>query len=148
MEFLIILAIFLIWLLVLSWFVFSTRRHYFNLTSRTKHRKIDEVLDTMLENEENVRKEIVEIKKDLVHLIEQSKLHFRKVGLVRFNPFERTGGEQSFVLALLDEKDNGIIMNFIYTREGLRVYSKKVKQGQGDEYILSEEEKRAIERSH
>ena len=50
-------------------------------------------------------------------------------------------------LALLDKEDSGLIINFIYTHEGVRVYTKKVKQGKGEEYQLSEEEQRAIKES-
>ena len=67
--------------------------------------------------------------------------------MVRFNPFERSGGEQSFVLALLNNLNSGLVINFIYTREGLRTYIKKVKAGKGEKYELSEEEKEAIDKS-
>jgi len=49
---------------------------------------------------------------------------------------------------LLNKKNCGLILNFIYTRDGLRVYTKAVKDGKGDKYQLSEEEKKAVETSH
>jgi len=91
--------------------------------------------------------DLEEIKKQVKEEMKLSQLHLQKIGLIRFNPFERVGGEQSFVVSLLDKEDNGIIINFIYTREGLRVYTKRVKKGKGEEYELSEEEKKAIEKS-
>jgi hypothetical protein len=88
------------------------------------------------------------VKKELREEIKVSTLHIQKVGLVRFNPFEKTGGEKSFVITFLNYENSGIIINFIYTRDGLRVYSKKVRNGKGEEFELSEEEKKAIEKSN
>ncbi len=143
----IILGVFSVWILILSWFVISTRKHYFNLVSKTKKYKIDDILDKLLENEGKLEKAVGEIRKDLTETISQSKFHLQKIGLVRFNPFERMTGEQSFVIALLDKDDNGIIVNFIYTHDGLRAYTKKVNRGKGVGYQLSDEEEKAIRES-
>lgn len=141
-----ILGFFFIWLVFLSWLIFSLRNHYFNLTTRTKKQRIDEVLDSLIFTDKNMKIDMEQIKKELHDEILHSKTHVQKIGLIRFNPFERMGGEQSFVLAFLDNEDNGLTINFIYTRDGLRVYTKKVKRGRGEEYELSEEEKKAIEK--
>jgi len=145
-TYLVVLAF--IWLIFLSFIVFKLRSHYYNLTSRTKKEKLDEILDLLLNEDKKISNEIALIKSELKKQIELSQLHLQKVGLIRFNPFERMGGEQSFVIAFLDKENSGIILNFIYTRDGLRVYTKKVKKGKGEEYDLSDEEKKAIERSN
>lgn len=142
------LGLFFIWLVILSWIVFKVRKHYNNLISRTKKERIDAILDELLQTDKKIIIDVEELKKQLREEIKRSQFHLQKVGLIRFNPFDRTGGEQSFVIAVLDTKNNGIIINFIYTREGLRVYTKKVKEGKGDEYELSEEETKAIEKSN
>ncbi|MFN4212927.1 MAG: DUF4446 family protein [Microgenomates group bacterium] len=143
-----VFGIFSIWLVVLTVIILRLRQHYYNLISRTKKKNIDDILDKLLETDENFKKEISLIKEKLTEEILISKSHLQKIGLVRFNPFERTGGENSFVLALLDAKNNGLTINFIYTKEGLRVYTKKIKSGKGEEYELSAEEKKAIENSY
>ncbi len=137
-----------VWLLILSFIVFKLRNHYYNLISRTRKERLDEILDSLLDQDRKNFNEIELIKKEFKKEVESSKLHLQKVGLIRFNPFDRAGGEQSFVVAFLDEQDSGIILNFIYTRDGLRVYTKKVKQGKGEEYDLSDEEKKAIDKSN
>ena len=135
---------FFIWLVILSWVVFKVRKHYFNLISTTKKERLDEILDELLQTDKKLTVDVEDVKKQLKEEIKQSQLHLQKVGLIRFNPFDRIGGEQSFVIALLNKEHTGLIINFIYTREGLRVYTKKVNKGKGDEYELSEEEKKAI----
>lgn len=67
----------------------------------------------------------------------------QKIGLVRFNPFKDTGGNQSFAVALLNASNSGVIISSLYSREGTRVYSKPIKEG-SSQYQLSEEENQAI----
>lgn len=140
-------GIILFWLGVLSYFLIKTRKHYYSLVSRTRKQKIDEILDKIIENDEKNRLEIDKLRKEIEKIVKNAKFHFQKIGLIRFNPFARTGGEQSFVISLLDANDSGLIINFIYTHEGLRVYTKKVKEGKGEEYNLSEEENEAIKKA-
>lgn len=69
-----------------------------------------------------------------------------RVGYIRFNPFKDVGGDQSFAIALLDGKKNGIVLSSLFTREGTRVYSKPVLEGKPSQrYPFTEEEKHAIE---
>ncbi|MCL4364130.1 DUF4446 family protein [Patescibacteria group bacterium] len=117
------------------------------MISRSRKQKLDEILDSLLDQDKKNYDEVELLKKEVNNQIRMARLHLQKVGLIRFNPFDRAGGEQSFVIAFLDSQDSGIILNFIYTRDGLRVYTKKVKDGKGEEYDLSEEEKRAVEKS-
>lgn len=67
----------------------------------------------------------------------------QKVSLVKFNPFADAGGNLSFCLALLDKKDNGIIITSMHGREQNRIYAKKITRGSND-IAFTEEEKRAI----
>ncbi len=140
-----IVAIFF-WLVALTFVVFKVKRHYQNLVSSTRKNKLDEILDQLIVNDNKVTKEIELIKKQLQKISEEAKFYLQKIGFIRYDPFE-SRGEQSFVLALLDKENSGVVINFIYTRDGLRTYTKKVKNGQGDKYELSEEERKAIEKS-
>jgi hypothetical protein len=71
---------------------------------------------------------------------------FQRVGLVRFNPFEDTGGNQSFALALLDADGNGWVLSSLHARAGTRLYAKAVRGGRSDG-ALSEEETAAIKQA-
>lgn len=80
-----------------------------------------------------------------LELVEQiSKISVQKVGFKRFNPFQDTGGDNSFVLALLDRDNNGIIISSLYAREGGRLYGKSVEKGKS-KHTLSDEEKNILE---
>ena len=136
--------VFFIWLVFLTGIVLKTKTHYNNLISKTRKQKIDDILDELLMTDKKTKEELEKVKRELIEEIKISAFHIQKVGLVRFNPFERSGGDKSFVISFLNQENSGIVINFIYTRDGLRVYSKKVKVGKGEEYELSEEEKKAI----
>jgi len=88
-------------------------------------------------------KEIFEKIKKLENISEKT---FQKIGMIRFNPFSDMGGNQSFVIALLDSQNNGFVISSLFIKEGNRVYTKAVKGGQSD-YPLSNEEKEAIKRA-
>ena len=68
---------------------------------------------------------------------------FGRVGLVRFNPFEDTGGNQSFALALLDGRGDGFVVSSLHARAGTRVYAKAIAGG-SSEAALSTEEAEAV----
>lgn len=72
-----------------------------------------------------------------------SRMSVQKVGFLRFNPFQDTGGDNSFVLTLLDHQNNGVIISSLYTRGGMRVYGKSVAAGE-TKHPLSEEEKNVL----
>lgn len=141
------LGFFFIWLIIISWLLYKTRSHYYNLISGSKKEKLDDILEHLLANDKKFSGEIEKLIKEVKETIEQSKISLQKIGMVRFNPFERVGGEQSFVIAFLNKHNSGLVINFIYTREGLRTYIKRVKLGKGEKYDLSEEEKEAVLKS-
>jgi hypothetical protein len=64
---------------------------------------------------------------------------FSRVGLVRFNPFEDTGGNQSFALAVLDGNGDGFVVSSLHARAGTRLYAKSVSRGASDSALSAEE---------
>lgn len=75
-----------------------------------------------------------------------SVLHLQHLVLKRFNPFGDTGGDQSFILAMLDGNNDGVVITSLHSRENTRFYVKSVKGGVGIEHPLSTEEQKLITR--
>ena len=71
-------------------------------------------------------------------------LHVQRIGLLRFNPFKDTGGDQSFILSLCDANNTGVVISGLYSRSGTRWYTKRVVDGKAVEHELSEDEKRVL----
>jgi hypothetical protein len=74
----------------------------------------------------------------------QARKGLHKFAIIRFNPFKDVGGDQSFAIAMLNGKNNGLTISSLYTREGTRVYAKAITNGEAEKYPLTEEEKQAI----
>ena len=70
----------------------------------------------------------------------------QKVGVVRYNAYKDAGKDLSFAVALLDEKNNGVVFNGIYSREMSNIYAKPVEAGKST-YTLIKEEEQAIEKA-
>jgi hypothetical protein len=68
------------------------------------------------------------------------------VGLVRYNPFQDTGGDQSFALALLDKRGDGVVVSSLHSRTMTRFYAKPIKSG-ASTTSLSEEEVQALQQA-
>lgn len=64
--------------------------------------------------------------------------------LTRFNPFGEIGGDQSFILCLLDNTNSGVIITSLHNRDYTRVYAKSILRGKVDNSALSAEEKAAL----
>jgi hypothetical protein len=67
-----------------------------------------------------------------------------KINITRYNPFGDIGGDQSFILTLLDQTNSGVVVSSLHNRDITRVYAKPIKNGEGDNITLSKEEKLAI----
>lgn len=97
-----------------------------------------------LERLEDSQKSLKEVKAVLEKQGAEAQKHFQKVGIVRFNPFSDSGGDQSFSLSLLDGHDRGFVISSLHTRQETRIYLKPVVNGKGKEFPLSKEEEQAI----
>ncbi|MBI3379606.1 DUF4446 family protein [Candidatus Gottesmanbacteria bacterium] len=140
----VILLPFFVWLVVLTYYLYKTVDHYQRLVQRTNRDNLTEILDKILEELNLNKTKIAELRETLQKQIEQSIGHIQKVGVLRFNPFADTGGDQSFVLAILDGKDCGVVLTSLHSRGSTRWYAKNVKDGKGVDHKLSEEEEKAI----
>lgn len=73
----------------------------------------------------------------------RSRRSLQHIGLVRFNPFEDTGSDQSFAIALLDDQQDGVVVSSLHGRTNTRVFAKPVTGG-ASSHNLSDEETQAI----
>ena len=107
---------------------------------------ITEDLENYMYRVERVEKQNAEISQYIKNLDEDLTKCIQKVGIIRYNAFKDTGSDLSFTLALLDENNNGVVLNGIYSREMSNIYAKPVQNGQSS-YTLSNEERQAINKA-
>lgn len=139
-----ILGVIFVWLAASSFFLWRTISHYQKLTSGVAKKQLGEVLEKIIRQLSSEGKKINVVAKKLEKLEKDGSLHVQKIGVVRFNPFSDTGGNQSFTLALLDGQDNGFVLSTLHSRDQTRIYAKPVKEGKARGFDFSKEEKEAI----
>lgn len=136
-------VIFFIWLIALSILFWNMLSHY-NRLSQGVGGTLKSALENLLREISLAKKELGFLKEHTSKLSKDGSFHIQKVGLTRFNPFKDTGGDQSFILSLIDGNNTGVIISGLYSRSGTRWYAKKIVNGKSIEYELSDEEKQAL----
>lgn len=127
-----------------------------NMKLKEKYRKfmqklgngknLEDDLSNFMYKVDRVEKQNAEIMNFCKNLDDDLTKCIQKVGIVRYSAFKDTGSDLSFAVALLDEKNSGVVFNGIYSREMSNIYAKPVENGNSS-YTLSEEESEAIRKA-
>ena len=117
--------------------------HYQRLV-RSGGSSLEEVLDRHLDQMESTAERVQQLDQLCQEIEGQLQHAVQRVGLVRFNPFSDTGGDQSFSIALLDGQNDGLVISSLFSRSETRVFAKPVQNGQS-KYNLTAEEEEAIQ---
>lgn len=135
------------WLGVLSFLIWQERIFLKSLFPKSGERDIRKKLEEVFKETDNFRHDL-DVLKDYLSKIEQSGLeHIQRVELFRYNPYDNTGGDQSFSLALLNSRGNGIVLTSLHARSGTRVFAKSVIEGKIDKHQFSTEEELVIKKA-
>lgn len=124
---------------IIGFFLFDLRKKWhalFGGGQKSEAALLKEMLERILQLETAQD----ELQPRVAMLEKISHLAVQKVAFRRFNPFENTGGDQSFTLVLLDRDNNGVIVSSLYAREGVRVYGKEVGGGKAKQLLSDEEQ--------
>ncbi len=108
-----------------------------------KKKKKPENISDVLNYISTLEKRVEDLSKQIETIKEKDPSNLCNFSLIRFNPFADAGGNQSFCVAILDNKKNGVVITSLYSRDGNRVYGKTIKNGEC-EYDLLKEEQQAI----
>lgn len=144
----VLIMIALLLLTVILFFVIVLRlkkslQKYKGLLRGTDGKSLEEILVEKGRVLEHILLEMEIIKDTAKTAEESSKNSIQKVGLVRYNAFEDTGGDLSFALALLNSEADGVVLTGIFSQEESRTYCKPVCRGES-KHQLSKEERKAI----
>lgn len=80
-------------------------------------------------------------KKDICTLYKRMESTYQKMGLVKYDAFQQMGGQLSFSLALLNENNDGFIINSVHSTDGCYSYTKQIIAGECSITLGSEESK-------
>lgn len=107
---------------------------------------LEEDIMALYEDNQYIKSSIETNRENIKELFAKHKKSFQKLGLVKYDAFKEMGGKLSFTLALLDEDNDGFLINSVHSSEGCYSYTKRIKNGDS-EITLSNEEKVAVERA-
>lgn len=107
---------------------------------------LEELLVKYTEEINKYSKQEEEMQSSMEHMQTIVKDCIQKVGVVRYQAIQNMGADLSYTVALLNENNDGVVFNGIYSRDGCYTYAKPIVEGKSS-YNLSEEEEEAIEKA-
>ncbi len=142
----VLVIILIILILVIIYKMNIMSRKYSALMSGKKGADLEKIIRIRFKEMDQVKANAKRITKEHKDIKKHLSSSFSKYGLVKYDAFNEMAGKLSFVIALLNDDNTGIILNAMHSREGCFTYAKEIIKGES--YIpLSDEEKEALERA-
>ena len=107
---------------------------------------LEEDIGKLFEDNQFLKEQSEKNRKDIKTLYKKMESAYQKVGIVKYDAFNQMGGKLSFCLALLDENNNGFVMNSVHSTDGCYSYIKTIKNGVC-KLDLGKEEEKALEKA-
>jgi len=140
------LLFFIIWLILVEIRLKKANIRISKFFKGKRAEDLEEIIFEILKREKRNEKSIEELREKIQNINSRLLGSIQNVGILRFNPYKEIGGNQSFSVALLDEKENGFVLTSYHQREGTRVYLKPIQNGKS-EFTLTKEEEEAINKA-
>ena len=134
------------WMTVLQVRFSRLRKQYERMMSGVEGTNLEQALTEHIDRVQQACTSVAELQMETDRIDRTLQHTMQWTGVVRFNPFRYTGGDQSFAWAIADSQGNGIVLSSLHTRESTRVYAKPLHNWES-QYSLTEEEQEAITRA-
>lgn len=123
--------------------IIKLKKKYKKFMTGKNAKSLENEIIALFEDNKFIKTSIEKNKKDIRALYKSMESTFQKIGIVKYDAFNQMGGKLSFCLALLDENNNGFILNSVHSAEGCYSYTKEIINGESS-ISLGEEEKQAL----
>ena len=144
------MLVLIIVLLVLMVIQFSRlnklQKKYMKFMKGKDAKSLEQDIEGLYDDNDYIKQEAEKNRKDIREIQKRMEYCYQKLGVVKYDAFSQMGGQLSFCLALLNEKDDGFILNAVQSSEGCYTYTKEVKKGECA-ITLGEEEKKALDQA-
>jgi len=135
-----VLAIFVLFLLIQN---LLFRKRLKAVFKSAPNLNLENVLREQIKKTEKLEGETRRLLEETLAIKENLKDAVQKVTVKRFNSLDEAAGNQSFTMAMLDDKNNGFVLTGLQLREQMKLYAKSVEKGVA-KIKLSEEEEQAL----
>ncbi len=136
-----------LWLGFLSYLIWQQQKFLKSLFPKSGERDIRKKFEEVVETVAGFNGKLSDLDSKIEAIKNQGLQHIQRVELLRFNPYNDTGGDQSFALCLLDSSGSGIVVTSLHARSGTRVFGKEIVSGKSKKYQLSKEEELVIKKA-
>jgi len=148
-----IIALLVLWIVTMILFIINVvkmnklkRRLDIFMGSRSSARSLEKEIEKMFEDHKFIKAATEKNKKDISNIYRKLKVTYQKVGLVKYDAFNQMGGQLSFSLVLLNERNDGVILNSVHSTDGCYSYAKEIIGGKCS-IDLGEEEQMALDQA-
>lgn len=133
------LALF-IWLGSLTYLVWRENQFLKSLFPKSGERDIRQKFAEVIKTVEGFKGELSILADQVSNIKQEGAKHIQRIELLRFNPYDDTGGDISFTVCLLDKDGSGVVITSLHARSATRVFAKNVILGKGKSELSKEEE--------
>lgn len=122
------------------------RKKYLIFMRGKEASSLEEDIINLYNDNKALKEKITQNRRDIKTLYKLQRKNVQKIGLVKYDAYQQMGGLLSFALVLLDEDNNGLVLNSVHSTEGCYTYIKDIKGGEC-ELELGKEEKEALQQA-
>ncbi len=122
------------------------RKQYEQFMTGSDGKSLEDTLIYRLEQVSELFEANAKNERNIDVLFKRAKNNFQKFGLVKYDALQEMGGKLSFTLCMLDEDNNGFVMNVVHSREGCYSYLKEIIDS-NSVVTLAAEEEQALEQA-
>lgn len=142
-----IAGVLLLWLGILSFLIWRQNKFIASLFPKSGERDIRKKFEEIAKTVAGFKDGLTDLDNRIQVIRDQGLQHIQRVELLRFNPYDDTGGNISFTACFLDNKGSGLVITSLHARNGTRVFGKEIVSGKSSKYELSKEEEAVIKKA-
>ena len=120
--------------------IHKLKKRYFKFMQGKNAKSLENEIAGLFDDNKFIKNSVEKNRRDIKLLYNKFESAFQKIGIIKYDAFNQMGGKLSFSIALLDEKDNGFILNSVHSAEGCYSYTKEIKGGKCKIPLGKEEE--------
>lgn len=140
-------GVLLLWLGILSFLIWRQNKFIASLFPKSGERDIRKKFEEIAKTVAGFKDGLTDLDNRIQAIRDQGLQHIQRVELLRFNPYDDTGGNISFTACFLDNKGSGLVITSLHARSGTRVFGKEIVSGKSSKYELSKEEEAVIKKA-
>ena len=141
----IVFVLFIVVIVIIAQTV-KSRKNFKKFMQGKNAKNLEEKIGELFEDNKLLKESVEENRKELRRVKRNQEFAFQKVGLIKYDAFKQMGGMLSFSLALLNDQNDGFLINSVHSSDGCYSYTKEIKSGESD-ISLGEEEKKALQKA-